>query len=114
VRGSQVFFNVMVAFPELQFYDYTKRIARTSRKYPLPPNYHLTLSESEVNQRYLSSEVSANIATVFFGPDLPNHWRGRDVIDGTKHDMRFLDPPGVVVGLLAKGRAKKDTSGFVK
>jgi hypothetical protein len=28
-------------------------------------------------------------------------------------DLRFLDPKGVMLGLKAKGRAKKDTSGFV-
>jgi hypothetical protein len=27
--------------------------------------------------------------------------------------LRFLDPRGVVVALKAKGKAKKDTSGFV-
>ena len=35
------------------------------------------------------------------------------VIDGDEHDMRFLDEPNVVVGLKAKGKAKKDSSGFV-
>jgi len=35
------------------------------------------------------------------------------VIDGDKDDLRFLDPKGVVVGLIAKGKAKRDTSGFV-
>ena len=28
--------------------------------------------------------------------------------------LRFLDPDGVMVSLYAKGRAKKDTSGFVQ
>jgi len=35
------------------------------------------------------------------------------VIDGTLTDLRFLDPKGVIVGLQAKGKAKKDTTGFV-
>jgi len=35
------------------------------------------------------------------------------VIDGTETDLRFLDEQGVIVGLLAKGKAKKDISGFV-
>jgi hypothetical protein len=35
------------------------------------------------------------------------------VIDGDANDLRFLDPTGVIVGLKAKGAAKKDTSGFV-
>ena len=39
---------------------------------------------------------------------------GRKVIDGDKHDLRFLDEKNVIVGLIAKGEAKKDISGFVK
>ena len=40
-------------------------------------------------------------------------FKGLKVIDGDKHDMRFLDETQVVVGLIEKGEAKKDTSGFV-
>jgi hypothetical protein len=36
------------------------------------------------------------------------------VFNGDESDLRFLDPQGVIVGLYAKGKAKKDTSGFVK
>jgi hypothetical protein len=36
------------------------------------------------------------------------------VIDGDTDDLRFLDPQNVVVGLRAKGKAKKDKTGFVK
>ena len=34
------------------------------------------------------------------------------MIVGTETDLRFLDEQGVVVGLVAKGKAKKDNSGF--
>jgi len=34
------------------------------------------------------------------------------VIDGDISDLRFKDRKGVIVGLLAKGKAKKDPSGF--
>ena len=44
---------------------------------------------------------------------LPKKFRGLDCIDGDKDDLRFLDPQGVCVWLSAKGKAKKDTSGFV-
>ena len=45
---------------------------------------------------------------------IPDTWRGLPVIDGDKDDLRFLDPQGGhIVSLYAKGRAKKDTSGFV-
>jgi hypothetical protein len=48
-----------------------------------------------------------------FKNDLPETWKGFKVIDGDKTDERFLDEKGVVVGLKAKGDAKKDQSGFV-
>ena len=56
--------------------------------------------------------VGVNVAVVFIGESLPTEWLGRPVIDGTTHDMRFLDPQGVIIGLLAKGRARRDGSGF--
>jgi hypothetical protein len=34
-------------------------------------------------------------------------------IDGDKHDLRFTDKQGVIVGLRAKGPARQDKSGFV-
>ncbi len=60
-----------------------------------------------------------NVTVVFAvkkGEPLPKTWNGYRVIDGDIHDLRFLDPEGVVVGLRAKGRAKKTTpvtNGFV-
>lgn len=35
------------------------------------------------------------------------------VIQYMEHDFRFRDPKGYIVGLIARGRAKKDTTGFV-
>lgn len=110
--------GVPQAFPELQFYDYTKRPERALKhatSINWPSNYHLTMSQSEVNgaivKRLQGLSPELNAAIVF--TELPTTWKGRRVIDGTKHDMRFLDPKGVVVGLLPKGAAKKDKSGFV-
>ena len=54
-----------------------------------------------------------NVAVVFAGSTLPDMWNGYTVINGDTDDLRFLDPKGVVVGLKAKAKAKKDTSGFV-
>ena len=53
-----------------------------------------------------------NVAVVFRGA-LPNTYKGKKVINGDINDLRFLDPKGIVVGLIQKGRAKKDSSGFV-
>ncbi len=58
-----------------------------------------------------------NVATVFGikkNSPMPEMWNGLPVFNGDESDLRFLDPKGVVVGLYAKGKAKKDTSGFVK
>ena len=106
----------MHTFPTVTFYDYTKSLKRVSS--PMPSNYHLTFSRSEKAQGYSvaadvgkAPESGVNVAVVFH--DVPDHYHGVIVIDGDNHDMRFLDPTGVIVGLKAKGRAKRDTSGFV-
>ena len=80
----------------------------------LPSNYHLTFSRSESNQKIVDSILASggNVAVVFRG-SLPEHWQGKQVIDGDKNDLRFLDKKNVVVGLVEKGKAKKDSSGFV-
>jgi hypothetical protein len=110
-------------FPHVQFYDYTK-LPLAHGRMPLP-NYHLTFSRSERNASDVvdALENGMNVAVVFStrrGKPLPRYayagGRRYDVIDGDAHDLRFLDPHGtrgVVVGLRAKGRARKDTSGFV-
>ena len=103
--------NIFAMFPQIQFYDYTKI---PTRKVEHIPNYHLTWSYSEADSKYaaLIKNVSNNIAVVF-REALPEVFKGFKVIDGDKHDMRFLDETQVVVGLVEKGEAKKDTSGFV-
>lgn len=105
--------NIFEAFPEIQFLDYTKNPKRFDRA--LPPNYHLTFSLSETNRAEALKilERGQNVAVVFANP-IPDEYGGFRVISGDDHDLRFLDPAGVVVGLSPKGnRAKKDTSGFV-
>ena len=102
------FRNIMEMFPTVQFYDYTKLANRRD----IPSNYHLTFSRSESNYVDVTAmmDTDTNIAIVF--DELPATFNGRTVIDGTETDLRFLDPKRVIVGLLAKGKAKKDTSGF--
>jgi hypothetical protein len=99
--------NLMEMFPNVQFYDYTKRENRAA----LPTNYHLTLSRSETNEARVMA-LPHNVAVVFAG-NLPAMYQGRAVVSGDDTDLRFLDDAHVVVGLTAKGRAKKDASGFV-
>ena len=100
--------NVLEMFPDVQFYDYTKIIGRS-----VPDNYHLTFSKSESNDRDVSTAIrnGLNVAVVF--DKLPETYLGRPVVSGDDTDIRVNDPHGVVIGLKAKGPAKRDLSGFV-
>jgi hypothetical protein len=105
--------NVFDHYPTIPFPDYTKNPNRFNRA--LPPNYFLTFSRSESNEAQALELLARghNVAVVFAG-DKPEIWNGYRVIDGDEHDLRHLDPRGVVVGLSPKGsKAKRDTSGFV-
>lgn len=110
-------------FPGVQFYDYTKSLARALRAQGLYPNWHVTFSFSGRN-RADSRRVLAwggNVAVVFqarpplaaghrrpafAGDPLPATWEGFPVLNGDETDVRFDDPTGHVVGLSLKGMAK--------
>lgn len=102
--------NIMELFPKIPFYDYTKILNRFSEI--LPKNYNLTFSRSENNTKEVNELMTTNnnIAVVF--NKLPKKYLGRKVVTGDESDLRFLDPKKTIIGLLAKGRAKKDNSGF--
>tara|TARA_R100000388_G_C7209508_1_gene142844 strand:+ start:297 stop:989 length:693 start_codon:yes stop_codon:yes gene_type:complete len=105
--------NIMELFPDVQFYDYTKLDNRFTRG-QLPANYHLTFSRAEDNDHKLKEVLKYTSAAVVFADKLPKTWRGYPVIDGDEHDARFTDAgPGVIIGLIAKGKARHDKSGFV-
>jgi hypothetical protein len=108
---------VAVHFPKVRFYDYSK-IPQPWKRTAMLPNYHLTFSYSENNAADCLEclEHGINVAMVFDtkrGQPLPKTWCNYKVIDGDLSDLRFKDPKGVIVGLRAKGRAKKDCTGFV-
>jgi hypothetical protein len=107
---------MFTAFPEVQFYDYTKILGR---KIVDIANYHLTFSVADGNDADVAKAIQQgyNVATVFGIKKtlpMPETYIGIPVFNGDESDLRFLDPKGVVVGLYAKGKAKKDTTGFVK
>lgn len=108
VAGEYTIFDL---FPELQFYDYTKSPNRKN----LPANYDLTFSysgvESFIKFNRQALENNMRIATVF--KIMPAQFLGREVINGDDHDARFIEDKNVIIGLKAKGKAKKDLSGFV-
>lgn len=113
---------------KVQFYDYTKIAKRAYRD--LPSNYALTLSYSAANADYArtiaetAKVTGCNVAVVYRSKAIRDGeiaraengggtLLGLPMIDGDETDMRFTDPRGVVVGLYAKGPAKRDTTGFV-
>ena len=113
-RNGTEYPNIFAAFPEIQFYDYTKGVVRLKRCRDIE-NYTLTFSLSESNDKHAQAALDAgyNVAAVLDAPCA--EWSGRPVISGDTHDFRFMDPQGGhIVSLTAKGKAKKDTTGFVR
>jgi len=116
VRNGVLYRNIFEAFSDIQFYDYTKML---NRKVNNIKNYSLTFSAADGNDNDVTKAIAQgyNIATVFGikkTEPMPEYYNGLPVFNGDESDLRFLDPKGVVVGLYAKGKAKKDTTGFVK
>ena len=99
-------------YSNLLFYDYTKNINVFKRYFGT--NYKLTFSKSETNFDECLEVINmgGNIAAVF-AAELPDTYGGIQVINGDQSDLRYFDPANVIVGLKAKGDAKKDTTGFV-
>ena len=117
-------YNIFEYFYAIQFYDYTKSFKRMcafldkpfAKDEPkFPSNYHLTFSRSEHNDKKCEMVLAmgGNVAVVFRN-QLPKTWKGFQVVNGDDTDLRFLDKRGVVVGLIEKGLAKNDLTGFVK
>lgn len=102
--------NIFELFPEVQFYDYTKILGRKVSAYK---NYHLTFSRAECNDADVERALAAgmNVAVVY--DKIPDTHMGYKVFDGDMSDLRFIDPTQTIVGLKAKGKAKKDNTGFV-
>ena len=113
--------NIMERFENVQFYDYTKipnREKSINGVQSFPTNYDLTFSYSgakgfeKFNDRALKE--GKRVAVVFDKVEnIPLTFHGRKVVSGDDSDVRHLDPKNVIVSLYAKGKAKKDASGFV-
>ena len=97
--------GIIEKFPTTQFYDYTKVLGR---KVGHLPNYHLTFSKADGNDSDVAEALLQGMSVVAVYDAIP-----AGVPSADETDLRFLDPKGVMLGLKAKGRAKKDYSGFV-
>ncbi len=118
-QGNKTIFEV---FPNVQFYDYTKNVARIDRltnadgsfKYP---NYHLTFSHSEMNSDAIDHVMNkgVNVASVFF-PQMPSNFKGYNVYDGDDSDLTFLYPNNHIVGLYLKvpKKTNEEIKKFIK
>jgi hypothetical protein len=96
--------SIMEAFPNVQFYDYTKHFKRMFR--PRPENYHLTFSLHEGNGHQAQQVLDAGMNVAAVVSSLEGNLFGYPVFDGDEHDLRFMDPHPAVVGLKAKGSLK--------
>jgi len=97
--------NVFDVFAGIQFYDYTKVLGRKVKHIE---NYHLTFSKADGNDSDVAEALLQGMSVVAVYDKIPE-----GVPSADETDLRFLDPKGIMLGLKAKGRAKKDYSGFV-
>lgn len=119
IRNGVKFASLFEAFSEVQFYDYTKILNR--HKALSLPNYHLTFSLAEDNDKDAVKALAQgyNVAVVMHtdrrADPKPATWGGYPVVNGDETDLRFLDPKsGHIVALFPKGKARKDSLGFVR
>jgi hypothetical protein len=97
--------NIFEIFKDIQFYDYTKVLGRKVKHLE---NYHLTFSKADGNDSDVAEALLQGMSVVAVYDKIP-----AGVPSADETDLRFLDPKGIMLGLKAKGRAKKDYSGFV-
>ena len=98
--------------PDVQFYEYTKVLNYLDHDHH---NLNVTFSDSGRNDSDINAAIKSghNVAVVF-QDKLPKKWLDRCVINGDLHDLRFKDPSGVIVGLVAKGQGRKINNRFIK
>lgn len=109
---------IFTEYPNVQFYDYTKirgRMRRFLTDDTWPQNYHLTFSRSELNEEHCRDVIAlgGQVAVVFRREPFPVEYLGVEVVNGDRHDLRHRDPQHCVIGLRAKGKARKAPAGFV-
>jgi len=100
-------YNIPQQFPDIKFYDYTKRSNRLGR---MPENYGLMFSWSGASdyQQEVNNALKTDAPmTVVFSKQLPEYYLGRKVYNGDLSDLDNLDQKNMVIGLLLKGNKNK-------
>jgi len=106
-----------------QAYDYTKDFKRVL-DYQGYKGYNLTFSYDGLNKleaKFLLKNKIANVSVVMNtkkDQELPKTYNLNGVeypvLDGDKHDLRFTENKGYIIGLRAKGKAIKNNGTFVQ
>lgn len=115
-----LFVAIQERFPSVQWYDYTKIPIGSRALF----HGHLTFSWSGENDAECREALALGVSVAVPYKTLPvtDNFGGTGkvpVVDGDVSDLRFLDPPGVIVGLKVKAisaarREKDNTPGFAK
>lgn len=104
-----------LTFDNVVFYDYTAILGKV-KKYMHTDNYFHAFSRKEDNEQRCLDALALNnpVAAVFSGA-LPKTYKGYPVINGDMSDIEMIEfkNKAVWLGLTAKGKAKKDKTGFV-
>jgi len=104
--------------PGVIFYDYTKNPHKL-RRYGKSGKYALIFSRAEDNGEIANRLLfeGYKVSAVFNDPKYLPAFAGYPIIDGDERDDLIIDifaqHYGKIIGLKAKGDAKKDTTGFV-
>ena len=100
------------------FYDYTK-LGKRRVKNGLPEAYHLTFSIDEKSNTLQNAmayhKAGYSVAVVLHKSEKQKILHLPNVIDGDLSDHRPIDPPGSIVVLYSKGKARSlKSGGFIK
>jgi len=104
------FSGIYKKFPQVQFYEYTKRIDLVKKNKDISNVYYTFSKHENHSWKNVKNLIDNGInVTVVFDRnkhELPSSVQGMKVIDGDKHDRRFEDLKGSIVGLSLKGTNK--------
>jgi hypothetical protein len=124
---NKKFGAIIQAYPQVQFYDYTKVYGYLKHQHKYD-NYYVAFSKSEVNDRQVQKAIKQgySIAVSFEldeNKELPKTYMGLPVVNGDLHDAIFIYDYQCILGLRFKQprdksvtdcmkMLKRDTSGF--